>query len=197
MPRRGAFRDIDTRTGETCDEWLTPPELIRALGSFDLDPCAPRASRRPWATARRHYALEDDGDGLRLEWSGRIWCNPPYGKQTGAWLSRLAAHGDGVALTFARTETRMFFQEVWSKADALLFIEKRLGFYRVDGTRPKGGGGGAPSVLIAYGAANVEALRVSGLEGAFIDLRGARRSWVTSGGDVRRAWLALRESGRE
>lgn len=23
------------------DEWLTPPEILRALGAFDLDPCAP------------------------------------------------------------------------------------------------------------------------------------------------------------
>lgn len=31
------------------DEWLTPPEIIKALGgpeSFDLDPCAP--IKRPW-----------------------------------------------------------------------------------------------------------------------------------------------------
>ena len=25
------------------DEWLTPPEILRALGSFDLDPRAPIA----------------------------------------------------------------------------------------------------------------------------------------------------------
>ena len=23
------------------DEWLTPPHVLRALGPFDLDPCAP------------------------------------------------------------------------------------------------------------------------------------------------------------
>ncbi len=23
------------------EEWLTPPEIIQALGTFDLDPCAP------------------------------------------------------------------------------------------------------------------------------------------------------------
>ena len=31
------------------DEWLTPPEIIKALGTFDLDPCA--SSTRPWPRA--------------------------------------------------------------------------------------------------------------------------------------------------
>lgn len=38
------------------DEWLTPPEILRALGEFDLDPCAPVV--RLWETAAR-LALED------------------------------------------------------------------------------------------------------------------------------------------
>lgn len=28
------------------DEWLTPPGIIKSLGEFDLDPCAP--VKRPW-----------------------------------------------------------------------------------------------------------------------------------------------------
>lgn len=55
------------------DEWLTPPEILRALGEFDLDPCAPVV--RPWETAARHYTVQDDG--LALPWEGRVWCNPP------------------------------------------------------------------------------------------------------------------------
>ena len=30
------------------DEWLTPPEIIKALGTFDLDPCA--STTRSWPT---------------------------------------------------------------------------------------------------------------------------------------------------
>src|SRR5690606_9975155 len=41
------------------DEWLTPPEVLRALGRFDLDPCAP--INRPWDMARRHYTILDNG----------------------------------------------------------------------------------------------------------------------------------------
>ena len=28
------------------NEWLTPPHILRRLGPFDLDPCAP--INRPW-----------------------------------------------------------------------------------------------------------------------------------------------------
>jgi hypothetical protein len=146
------------------DEWLTPPEIIKALGSFDLDPCAP--INRPWATAANHYTIADMG--LTKPWFGRIWCNPPYGSQTGIWLQKLADHGNGIALIFARTETEMFFTQVWRRATAILFIEGRLYFYHVDGTKAASNSG-APSVLIAYGKENVEILRTSGIKGAYVE----------------------------
>jgi hypothetical protein len=144
------------------DEWLTPPEILRALGPFDLDPCAP--IKRPWDMAARHYTVLDLG--LMQPWSGRVWCNPPYGAETGEWLARLADHGDGIALVFARTETRMFFAEVWPKADAVLFIEGRLHFHHVDGTRASVNSGG-PSMLIAYGQRNADVLRDCGIAGQY------------------------------
>lgn len=47
------------QSDDSKDEWLTPPHIIRALGEFDLDPCAPHISRRPWNTAKRHYTGDD------------------------------------------------------------------------------------------------------------------------------------------
>src|SRR5690606_7612872 len=135
------------------DEWLTPPDLLRELGPFDLDPCAPIT--RPWPTADHHYTIEDDG--LSRPWFGRVWLNPPYGRETGRWLARLADHGNGLALIFARTETEMFFSHVWEQADTVLFLRGRLHFHHVDGIRAPANGG-APSVLIAYGAENARAL---------------------------------------
>lgn len=44
------------------DEWLTPPEIIRKLGPFDLDPCSP--VKRPWETAKNHYTEENNGLSL-------------------------------------------------------------------------------------------------------------------------------------
>lgn len=148
------------------DEWLTPPHIIESLGSFDLDPCSP-ADRRPWDTAGRHYGVQDNG--LALPWSGRVWLNPPYGRETGKWLARLADHGNGVALVFARTETAVWFNHIWRQADAILFLRGRLHFYHLDGTRAAGNAG-APSALIAYGQDNVEALSSSGIEGHVVYL---------------------------
>jgi hypothetical protein len=82
-------------TDQSKDEWLTPPDIIKALGDFDLDPCAP--IERPWNMARNHYNRLDDG--LGKPWRGRIWCNPPYGGETFRWVQHLADHGDGIALT--------------------------------------------------------------------------------------------------
>ena len=80
------------------DVWLTPRHVLDALGSFDLDPCAAPVESG-WLTADKHYRLPDDG--MRLPWQGRVWCNPPY-LNVWAWLARLADHGSGTALIFAR-----------------------------------------------------------------------------------------------
>lgn len=140
------------------DEWLTPPEIIGRLGPFDLDPCSP--VNRPWPTAVKHLTIEDDG--LAHEWIGRIWCNPPFGREAVKWLRRMAEHGNGIALIPARTETAMFSETVWGAADAVLFIRGRPHFYRVDGSRAAFNSG-APICLVAYGLANVVALDRSGL----------------------------------
>lgn len=147
------------------DEWLTPPEIVSSLGSFDLDPCSP--VNRPWDTAKKHYTIEDDG--LSKEWHGRVWMNPPYGRETDVWMKRISDHGNGIALIFARTETKMFFEHVWAKADSLLFLKGRLHFHHVTGERARANGG-APSVLVAYGKQNVTALQNSGIQGQIVHL---------------------------
>lgn len=147
------------------DEWLTPPEIIKALGEFDLDPCS--TINRPWNTELNHFTIEDDG--LSKDWYGRVYCNPPYGLEAVKWLDKLVKHGNGIALIFARTETKMFFEYVWNKADAVLFIEGRLYFYHVSGKIAKENVG-APLVLIVYGKNNVECLKKCGISGKLIVL---------------------------
>ncbi len=151
-------------------EWLTPPAIIKALGSFDLDPCSP--INRPWPTAAHHFTVEDDG--LAQPWNGRVWLNPPYDHHAERWLERLAEHGDGIALIFARTDTRSFHSQVWRRADAALFLLGRLRFHLVDGSLPTHTNCGAPSVLVAYGKDNVSQLKSCGLAGAFINLQVTR-----------------------
>lgn len=140
------------------DEWLTPPEIIENLGDFDLDPCSP--VDRPWSTASNHYTIDDDG--LTQPWSGRVWCNPPFGREAIKWMHKMVEHGNGIALIPARTETAMFYETVWGKADAILFIKGRPHFHYVDGRRAAFNSG-APICLIAYGKENAKALLQSGL----------------------------------
>jgi DNA N-6-adenine-methyltransferase (Dam) len=146
------------------DEWLTPPGLLKALGHFDLDPCAP--VNRPWPIAAKHLTWRDNG---LLAWHGRVWCNPPYGKETGHWLARCAEHQNATALVFARTETDDWQNHVWPKAHAIFFLKGRLHFHHTDGTRSKDNGG-APSALIAFDEANTRALEQSGLAGKLVRL---------------------------
>lgn len=147
------------------DEWLTPPEIIKALGEFDLDPASP--VNRPWPTAANHYTVHDNG--LIKPWVGRVWMNPPYGKECIRFMRRLADHGNGIALICARTETAMFFETVWNKADGIFFFKGRLTFYHVTG-KPSGNCIGAPSCLVAYGAENVTAIQRSELDGKLLAL---------------------------
>jgi len=163
--QRRAFEGAGPRLDSGSDEWLTPPNIIDSLGAFDLDPCSP-GERRPWDTAAQHYGIEDDG--LRQDWSGRVWMNPPYAS-AGAWMRRLAGHGHGTALLFARTETRMWFECIWPEATGLLFLKGRIKFRYVSGK--EAGTAAAPSVLIAYGVLDAAALRKSSLVGHYVDLR--------------------------
>lgn len=133
--------------------WLTPPEWIKKLGPFDLDPCCP--PNMPWKTAR--CMVSPPVDGLPLPWSGRVWLNPPFGNQAWAWVEKLAQHGNGIALIPARTETKGFYWSVWYMADAVCFVKGRPHFHHVDGTRAAANSG-APIALAAYGKENANIL---------------------------------------
>jgi hypothetical protein len=162
-------------------EWLTPVEIIGALGPFDLDPCVPVAGQ-PWPTAARTYSARENG--LLQAWGGRVWLNPPYANGIiEKWLARMADHDHGTALIFARTETDAFFRYVWERATALLFMRGRINFhfgepwqdprtgkqYEIGDRAP--GNAGAPTVLCAYGADDADVLAACNIDGRFVPLR--------------------------
>ncbi len=162
-------------------EWLTPPEVIAALGPFDLDPCAPLV--QPYPTALRTFTKRDDG--LSRRWEGRVWLNPPYSNGViEHWLARMAEHDFGTALIFARTETDAFFRHVWERASAMLFMRGRINFHLPDGARARGNAG-APTVLCAYGMRDADVLAACNIDGAFVPLRIPRSvvvSWMREAG---------------
>lgn len=142
------------------DEWLTPPSLIKSLGEFDLDPCAP--IKRPWDMAKNHFTTLDNG--LMKDWFGRVWCNPPYSNQSVFWLNKLALHGNGIALLFARTETVVYQDVIFQHAHSILFMRGRIHFYTVEGKLGTNGSG-AGSCLISYGENNTQAVIDSKIKG--------------------------------
>lgn len=174
--------------------WLTPPSIIDALGgwqSFDFDPCA-APEPRPWPTALRMNARLD-GNGLLMEWHGRVWLNPPYDDDViGQWLGRMADHGRGTALLGVRTENKAWHRYVWPVASGMLFLKGRLHFCRPDGSVSKSNAGHA-SVLVSYGQDDLDRLAASGIAGHFQALRVARyllvEALVGTWGDEVRAFL--------
>lgn len=148
------------------DIWLTPPELVNALGEFDLDPCA--SIKRPWDTAKKHYTIQENG--LAQPWDGRVWLNPPYSQKVlPHFLRKMAEHGNGIALLFARTNTKNWFEWVFPFAKGLMFLRRKIYFFYPDGT-PSKWGATAPSVLIAYSEQDARALKNSGLSGFYISI---------------------------
>lgn len=159
------------RSNPITDEWLTPPEILKALGPFELDPCATCGQAhdgfKPWTAAMVQFCK--CSDGLSQKWHGMVWLNPPYGKKIGAWMAKLAKHKKGIALVFARTETGWFQDCVFRTATSLFFVMGRIRFYKPDGT-PGGYTGGAPSVFVAYGKEASDRIENLQMPGRFVRL---------------------------
>lgn len=142
------------------DRWLTPLWIIEALGPFDLDPAG--APDHP--TATEVWTPEAIGDGLSLPWAGRVWLNPPYGREARAWVERLMVHGHGTCLIPVATGTKLWQEVVLPNASGVLFWKRRVTFLRRDGLND-GMASPQASALVAFGTADAAALRDSGLPG--------------------------------
>jgi len=132
--------------------WETPPELVAALesvfGRFDLDPCAASAdAAKARVKARVRLTMQDDG--LGVPWRGRVFVNPPYGRQLGAWVAKCAGEAAAGALVVglvpARTDTRWWHAHIAGTADVFM-LRGRLRFG--DGTMPAP----FPSAVVVWGA---------------------------------------------
>ncbi|TNY01953.1 adenine methyltransferase [Stenotrophomonas maltophilia] len=177
-------------TAQSTDTWLTSPPLIwgspkegyTGLGPFDLDPCTPEGGM-PWPTATR--MLKPSDDGLSTAWSDDafVFMNPPFGRGQEAWMEKMANHrGGGIALVFARTETRWFQRFVLNhpNVSAVVFQEGRLKFHRANGE--VGNAPPAGPAWIAYGDEGARRLKRAVMErqirGCYLELDFARVSRV-------------------
>jgi len=67
------------------NEWETPIEVFGVLDAefgFTLDVCASSENRKC-----ENY-FDKERDGLRQEWRGVCWMNPPYGQQIRLWVKK-------------------------------------------------------------------------------------------------------------
>jgi phage N-6-adenine-methyltransferase len=123
------------------NEWYTPAEYIEAArrvmnDGIDLDPATTEAANDVIKAAQIFTAADD---GLKQEWSGRVWLNPPYAQPIiGKFISKLVAHVQAndleaaIVLVNNATDTE-WFQEMGAFADAICFKNGRIKFWGPDG----------------------------------------------------------------
>lgn len=117
------------------NEWFTPPlyvELAKSvLGEIDLDPAThPKAQKR--IKAKQFYTLAQDG--LKQDWSGRVWLNPPYGRSDlPPFVDKLVNHYErrdvsaAILLTHNYSDTR-WFHAAAAASSMMCFTSGRINF---------------------------------------------------------------------
>ena len=160
---------MDTRQQKnryvSSDEWYTPQWMIEKLGPFELDPCSP--AERPYDTALQHFTKADDG--LSKDWGHAfVWLNPPYSRQLlKAFVEKLAAHNNGIALLINRQDNLLFQEVIFPKALSMIFLRHRIKFISPDcrTSNPPTG-----HCLVAFGELADQRLRDCRIEGKYVRL---------------------------
>lgn len=110
------------------DMWATPQDFFDKLNEefdFNVDVCAIPEN------AKCEKFFSPEVDGLKQEWKGVCWCNPPYGREIGKWVEKAyiaSTWGATVVMLLpARTDTKWFHEYIYNKAE-IRFIKGRLKF---------------------------------------------------------------------
>lgn len=120
--------------------WATPMSFFQkydALYGFELDVCASVEN----AKCKRFFTKEDDG--LKQEWTGVCWMNPPYGREIGLWMKKAwESEVTVVCLVPARTDTKWWHD--YAMKGEIEFIRGRLKFGNAKNSAP------FPSAMVVY-----------------------------------------------
>ena len=117
------------------DHWATPSAVYDALHGefgFTFDPCP----------------LNSEQDGLKVEWRGSVYCNPPYSKIPEFIMKGLyhLACRDAMLLVYllpSRTDTA-WFHDYCLKASEIRFLRGRLKFGNAQFNAP------FPSLVVVF-----------------------------------------------
>jgi phage N-6-adenine-methyltransferase len=118
-------------------DYSTPQEFFDELdaefGGFTVDVCATANN----AKCAKFFTKEDDG--LAQTWTGRVFMNPPYGRQIGRWMTKAfeAAQTTAelvVALVPARVDTAWWHDT--AAQGEVRFLRGRLCFGNASSSAP-------------------------------------------------------------
>lgn len=143
---REAIKRAHVANNSGNNEWYTPADYIalarEVMGGIDTDPATSEIANRT-VQAAQIFTAEDNG--LTKQWSGRVWCNPPYAQPLIAEFAEAIASKyetgeieQACVLVNNGTETG-WFQRMLQAASAVCFPRSRIRF--VD---PEGNPSGAP-----------------------------------------------------
>lgn len=126
------------------DMWETPQDFFDKTNEefhFTCDVCAIPEN----AKCEKFFTPEING--LKQEWTGVCWCNPPYGRKIGLWVEKAyvaSTRGATVVMLLpARTDTKWFHEYIYNKAE-IRFIKGRLKFGNSKTAAP------FPSMVVIY-----------------------------------------------
>lgn len=109
------------------DDWETPKDFFKKYDDiyhFDLDVCANDNNHK----CTRYFTKEEDG--LKQQWKGMCWMNPPYGRDIPKWMEKAyLSSQEGatvVCLVPSRTDTQWWHD--YAMKGEIEFIKGRLKF---------------------------------------------------------------------
>ena len=130
MPFKKGFKTSYNSDPNKYDTWATPQWLFDELNEqfhFDIDVCASKKN----AKCRTYYSKKEDG--LKQQWKGACFCNPPYGSRViDKWMKKaLESSIEGatvVCLVPSNTSTKWWHNyamkgEVWFIKGKVKFIK--------------------------------------------------------------------------
>lgn len=154
------------------DKLKTPPWVYEALGSIELDPCAGHDTQ----IAETNWAIERGEDGLRRDWHGFVYCNPPF-SQKERWIEKMIKHGNGI-LILPERGSAPWFGPLADRAQRYWVMGQKINFVGGPSSNNLG------SALFLFGDEAVNRIWFSGLPGHMATVTGYRpRSTQKLGGE--------------
>ena len=137
----------------------TPAWVYKPLGCIDLDPCAGVST----TIGQQNYRIENGQDGLSLDWSGFVYCNPPF-SQKEQWAERMIEHGNGI-LILPERGSAPWFGPLAEAAGRYWVMGKKINFEGGSSSNNVG------SVLFTFGKEAQHRIISSGLPGHFAEVK--------------------------